>query len=43
MENKYAKHHLNCDVRDSCIQHPLVCLNCNRRTDLKDCYKVGTK
>ena len=32
-----------CDYRKTCIQHPLVCIVCVRRTNLKDCYKLKMK
>jgi len=29
-----------CKYRKTCIQHPLFCIACIRRNNLKDCYKL---
>jgi len=36
---RYQKTPKMCDERNTCIQHPMVCLICNRRKNVKDCYK----
>lgn len=38
-ERELQKYQLPCDSGDTCGQHPIVCLVCSRRTDLRDCYK----
>jgi len=36
--NEYSKYHLECDWSEDCLQHPIVCISCNR-AKRKDCYK----
>ena len=41
--NKHTKYIMTCDMNKDCHQHPLVCLVCTRRTDLRDCFWDGKK
>jgi len=36
---KYQESPEMCKYRKTCIQHPLVCIVCTRRCNLRDCYK----